>query len=150
MSRILVTGGAGFIGSNFIRMVLEEHPDSFVVNLDKLTYAGNLESLAGFLDHDSHHFIRGDICDGKLVEKVIDHYQIDTIVNFAAESHVDRSIAGAKVFIETNVAGTLSLLEAARDKDRPETRIWDGLCRSLPMRCTARWGLRASSPSRPP
>jgi len=116
MRTILVTGGAGFIGSNFVRMVLSEHNDCFVVNLDKLTYAGNLENLAGFLDHPNHKFIKGDICDGALVEKLIDEYQIDAIINFAAESHVDRSITEAKVFIETNVTGTLTLLEAARDK----------------------------------
>jgi dTDP-glucose 4,6-dehydratase len=116
MRRILVTGGAGFIGSNFVRMVLSEQKDCFVVNLDKLTYAGNLENLAGFENHPSHKFIKGDICDGPLVEKIIDEYRIDTIINFAAESHVDRSIAGPKVFIETNIKGTLTLLEAARDK----------------------------------
>ncbi len=116
MRRILVTGGAGFIGSNFVRMVLSEHPDCFIANLDKLTYAGNLENLEGFLNHPNHKFIKGNICDGQLVEKIIDQYEIDTIINFAAESHVDRSITAPKVFIETNVTGTLTLLEAARDK----------------------------------
>jgi len=116
MKKILVTGGAGFIGSNFVRMVLAEHTDCFVVNLDKLTYAGNLENLEGFLDHPNHKFIKGDICDGTLVEKIIDEHQIDAIINFAAESHVDRSITEPKLFIETNVTGTLMLLEAARDK----------------------------------
>ncbi|MHC4741419.1 MAG: dTDP-glucose 4,6-dehydratase [Planctomycetota bacterium] len=117
MSRIMVTGGAGFIGSNFVRMVLTEHPDTFLVNLDALTYAGNLENLAGFLDNPNHKFVKGDICNGQLVAKVIDENGIDTIVNFAAESHVDRSITGAKIFIETNVTGTLTLLEAAREKN---------------------------------
>jgi dTDP-glucose 4,6-dehydratase len=116
MRKILVTGGAGFIGSNFVRMVLAEHPDCFIANLDKLTYAGNLENLEGFLNHPSHKFIKGNICDGRLVEKIIDEYKIDTIINFAAESHVDRSITAPKIFIETNVTGTLTLLEAARDK----------------------------------
>ncbi len=116
MRKILVTGGAGFIGSNFIRMVLSEHPDCFIANLDKLTYAGNLENLEGFLNHPNHKFIKGNICDGQLVEKIIDQYKIDTIINFAAESHVDRSITAPKIFIETNVTGTLTLLEAARDK----------------------------------
>jgi dTDP-glucose 4,6-dehydratase len=116
MRKILVTGGAGFIGSNFVRMVLSEHPDCFVVNLDKLTYAGNLENLAGFLDKPNHKFIKGDICDGKLIEKIIEENRIETIINFAAESHVDRSITAPKIFIETNVTGTLTLLEAARDK----------------------------------
>jgi len=117
MSRILVTGGAGFIGSNFVRMVLSEHPDCFVVNLDKLTYAGNLENLTGFENHPNHKFVKGDICDGALIEKIIDQHQVDVIINFAAESHVDRSISEPKVFIETNVTGTLTLLEAARDKN---------------------------------
>jgi dTDP-glucose 4,6-dehydratase len=116
MRKILVTGGAGFIGSNFVRMVLSEHPDCFIVNLDKLTYAGNLENLAGFLDHSNHKFIKGDICDGSLIEKIVDEFQLDTIINFAAESHVDRSISEPKIFIETNVTGTLTLLEVARDK----------------------------------
>ncbi len=116
MRKILVTGSAGFIGSNFVRMVLSEHPDCFVAGLDKLTYAGNLENLAGFLDKKNHKFIKGDICDGQLVEKIIEEHRIDTIINFAAESHVDRSITEPKVFIETNVTGTLTLLEVARDK----------------------------------
>jgi dTDP-glucose 4,6-dehydratase len=116
MRKLLVTGGAGFIGSNFVRMVLSEHTDCFIVNLDKLTYAGNLENLEGFQDHPGHKFIKGDICDGPSIVKIIDEYRIDTIVNFAAESHVDRSINEPKIFIETNVTGTLTLLEAARDK----------------------------------
>lgn len=116
MKRILITGGAGFIGSNFVRMVLAEHEDCFVVNLDKLTYAGNLENLEGFISHPNHKFLRGDICDGSLIEKIIEEHKIEAIINFAAESHVDRSITGPKIFIETNVTGTLTLLEAARDK----------------------------------
>lgn len=116
MRRLLVTGGAGFIGSNFVRMVLSEHPDCLVVNLDKLTYAGNLENLAEFLGRDNHVFVQGDICDGPLVERLIDEHRIDAIINFAAESHVDRSITGPKIFIDTNVGGTLTLLEAARDQ----------------------------------
>lgn len=117
MRRILITGGAGFIGSNFVRMVLSEHPETFVVNLDKLTYAGNLENLEEYLEHKNHKFIKGDICDGVLVEKLIEKYKTEVIINFAAESHVDRSITGPKIFIETNVKGTLTLLEAARDKN---------------------------------
>ena len=116
MRKLLVTGGAGFIGSNFVRMILSEHSDCFIVNLDKLTYAGNLENLKGFLKHTNHKFVKGDICDKDLVEKIIGQYQIDTIINFAAESHVDRSITGPKIFIETNVTGTLTLLEVARDR----------------------------------
>jgi dTDP-glucose 4,6-dehydratase len=117
MRNLLVTGGAGFIGSNFVRMALSEHPDCFIVNLDKLTYAGNLENLAGLENNLNHKFIKGDICDGALLEKLIDEYKIDVIINFAAESHVDRSINAPKIFIQTNVTGTLTLLEAARDKN---------------------------------
>ncbi|UCG48059.1 MAG: dTDP-glucose 4,6-dehydratase [Phycisphaerales bacterium] len=116
MRKILVTGGAGFIGSNFVRMVLAEHPECVVVNLDKLTYAGNLENLRGFLDHPNHKFVKGDICDGDLLARLIDEDRIDAIINFAAETHVDRSITGPKIFVETNVIGTLTLLEAAREK----------------------------------
>jgi len=115
--RLLVTGGAGFIASNFIRMVLSQHPEAFIVNLDKLTYAGNLENLGEYLKHPNHKFIKGDICDGTLIEKIIDEYKIEAILNFAAESHVDRSILAPKVFIETNITGTLTLLEATRDKN---------------------------------
>lgn len=116
MKSILVTGGAGFIGSNFVRMALEEHPDVRVVNLDKLTYAGNLQNLADVQDRPQYVFVHGDICDDPLIERLLVEHKIDTIVNFAAESHVDRSITGPKIFIETNVTGTLTLLQAARDK----------------------------------
>ncbi len=113
---ILVTGGAGFIGSNFVRMVLDEHSDCFVVNLDSLTYAGNLENLAGYMENPNHKFVKGDICDGPLVASLIDDHKIDAIVNFAAESHVDRSLTNPGLFIDTNVTGTLTLLKAALDK----------------------------------
>ncbi len=116
MKKILVTGGAGFIGSNFIRLILAEQPDCFIVNLDKLTYAGNLENLEGFLKHPNHIFVKADINDGKTVEELIDKHKIEAIINFAAESHVDRSIIAPKIFIETNVTGTLTLLQAACDK----------------------------------
>ncbi len=116
MKNLLVTGGAGFIGSNFVRMVLAEHPEIHVVNLDKLTYAGNLENLADVQDCKQYEFVHGDILDGPLVERLFKERQIDVIVNFAAESHVDRSITGPKIFIETNVTGTLTLLQAARDR----------------------------------
>lgn len=111
---ILVTGGAGFIGSNFIRYVLAHEPHINIVNLDKLTYAGSLDHLKDLPASNRHHFIQGDICDAKLVQHLLAHHQIDTIVHFAAESHVDRSIAAPAAFIETNVLGTFTLLEAAR------------------------------------
>ena len=117
MRKIMVTGGAGFIGSKFVRMVLAEHEDCFVVNLDKLTYAGNCENLAGFMDNANHKFVKGDICDAALVAKLIDEYRIEAIINFAAESHVDRSLVEPGIFIQTNVTGTLTLLKAALDKN---------------------------------
>ena len=115
--RILVTGGAGFIGSNFVRIILDEHKDCFIVNLDKLTYAGNLRNLDGYMDNVNHKFVRGDICDGKTIDDIIKEHKIEAIVNFAAESHVDRSIVEPGVFIETNVTGTLTLLKAALDNE---------------------------------
>ena len=115
MTRMLVNGGAGFIGSNFIRFLLNDRSDTeIVVNLDKLTYAGNLENLKDIAGNPAYRFIRGDICDGELVSRILDEFNIDTVVHFAAESHVDRSISEGLSFVTTNVTGTCSLLEAAR------------------------------------
>ena len=111
--KILVTGGAGFIGSNFIRFYLSQHPGAQIVNFDKLTYAGNLQNLADIESQPNYRFVRGDICDAEAVERVLAEGFV-AIVHFAAESHVDRSIAGAREFIRTNVEGTWVLLEAAR------------------------------------
>ena len=111
--RLLVTGGAGFIGSNFIRHILERYSEYRVSNLDKLTYAGNLENLADLAGNPCYEFVHGDICDPVLVGNIMDR-GIDAIVNFAAESHVDRSILGAAEFVQTNVLGTLNLLDLAR------------------------------------
>jgi dTDP-glucose 4,6-dehydratase len=113
--KILVTGGAGFIGSAFVRRVLARRPDVHVVTLDKLTYAGNLENLASVRDNPRHRFVHGDIGDGPLVTALLRDHQIDTVVHFAAESHVDRSILSPTRAIETNVLGTASLLDAARE-----------------------------------
>lgn len=110
---ILVTGGAGFIGANFVLDWLAKN-DEPVVNLDKLTYAGNLESLASVADDSRHHFVRGDIGDSALVTRLLAEYQPRAVVNFAAESHVDRSIHGPADFIETNIQGTFRLLESVR------------------------------------
>ncbi len=112
--RLLVTGGCGFIGANFVRLVLEKFPHLRVVNLDKLTYAGNLKNLEGVEGNQQYRFVKGDICDRELVEQLFYDEQIDTVVHFAAESHVDRSITGPADFIQTNIVGTFSLLEAAR------------------------------------
>ncbi len=114
MKSILVTGGAGFIGSNFIRYVLETHPDVRIVNYDALTYAGNLENLADIAYDPRYVFVKADICDSAAVTDALAKFDIDTIVHFAAESHVDRSILGAAVFVQTNVMGTQVLLDAAK------------------------------------
>ena len=114
MRNLLITGGAGFIGSNFVHLVLEEYPDYRVVVLDKLTYAGNLDNLKGLDGNPRYAFVRGDICDAGAVEQVMQDREIDTIVNFAAESHVDRSLMEPGAFIQTDVFGTYVLLEAAR------------------------------------
>jgi dTDP-glucose 4,6-dehydratase len=114
LRNILVTGGAGFIGSNFVRYLLAKYPEYSVVVYDKLTYAGNLDNLLDVDDDPRYAFVRGDICDLPHVEEVIRQYRIDTVVNFAAESHVDRSIMDPDAFIKTDVYGTYVLLEAAR------------------------------------
>lgn len=114
MKNVLVTGGAGFIGSNFVHYILREDPDIQVINLDALTYAGSLENIKELPDPERHTFVHGDITDRHLVDEILRKYNIDTIVHFAAESHVDRSIVGPSQFIHTNVIGTFILLEAAR------------------------------------
>jgi dTDP-glucose 4,6-dehydratase len=112
--KILVTGGAGFIGSAFVRLLLTGDRDCKVTNLDKLTYAGNLENLAPIASDARYRFVQGDICDAKLVESLVTETQPDVIVHFAAESHVDRSIHSPAPVFETNLRGTFTLLEAAR------------------------------------
>ncbi len=114
MKNILITGGAGFIGSNFINHILTEREDYFIVNLDKLTYAGNLENLKKSERHKNYKFIKGDICVPELVNDIFEKFDIKYVINFAAESHVDRSILGAEIFYRTNVVGTSVLLEAAK------------------------------------
>jgi dTDP-glucose 4,6-dehydratase len=130
MKKILVTGGAGFIGSNFIRHLLSEDTGTQIVNLDALTYAGSERNLDGLPDPDRHLFVHGDICDACLIDTLLKTHHIDTIVHFAAETHVDRSILNPEKFVQTNVLGTFTLLEAARrvwlDEDRsdsPERRF---------------------------
>lgn len=114
MKKILVTGGAGFIGSNFINYTLKSRDDYFIVNLDKLTYAGNLENLKECESNKNYTFIKGDITNSELVNYIFEKYNIKYVINFAAESHVDRSISGSEVFFRTNVIGTNVLLEASR------------------------------------
>jgi dTDP-glucose 4,6-dehydratase len=114
MHNVLVTGGAGFIGSNFIRYLLQAEPEVQIINLDALTYAGSLENLRDLPDPSRHTFVHGDICNRDQVDSLLRAFQVDTVVHFAAETHVDRSILGPAQFIQTNVVGTFTLLDAAR------------------------------------
>jgi dTDP-glucose 4,6-dehydratase len=111
---VLVTGGCGFIGSNFIQLAADICPDWRIINLDLLTYAGNLKNLESCADNERYRFVKGDICDAELIGQLFAEEQIDTVVHFAAESHVDRSIVGPAAFIKTNIFGTFTLLDAAR------------------------------------
>lgn len=117
MAKLLVTGGAGFIGSNFIRYFLANHPEDSIINLDALTYAGNLASLRDVEQNSKYEFVQGDILDEELMDELVG--KCDRIVHFAAESHVDRSIVGPATFIETNIKGTFVLLESARKHKKP-------------------------------
>ena len=110
--RLLVTGGAGFIGSNFIRHIIKKYPQNEIINLDKLTYAGNLDNLKDIENNSNYTFVKGDICDRKIVNEL--SKDVEAIVNFAAQSHVDRSIIDALDFIKTNIDGTYNLLEATK------------------------------------
>ena len=114
MKKYLVTGAAGFIGANFLKYILNKHKDIFVVILDKLTYAGNLKNIENELKDKRVEFVKGDICNNELLENIFSKYDIDYVVNFAAESHVDRSIENPKLFLETNILGTQTLLDTAK------------------------------------
>jgi dTDP-glucose 4,6-dehydratase len=114
MRRIIVTGGCGFIGSNFIRQELQSSPELSIVNVDKLTYAGNLQNLADLQDNPRYQFAKGDICDKAFISSLLSANDIDAVVNFAAESHVDRSILDSSPFVQTNVVGTQTLLDCCR------------------------------------
>ncbi|HEX3074636.1 MAG TPA: GDP-mannose 4,6-dehydratase, partial [Ignavibacteriales bacterium] len=114
MKNVLVTGGAGFIGSNFINHILSKRDDLFIVNIDKLTYAGNLENLKESEGKPNYKFVKGDITNNEFVNFLFEKYKFNYVVNFAAETHVDRSILGSEVFFKTNVIGTNVLLEAAK------------------------------------
>lgn len=114
MKTYLVTGGAGFIGSNFIHYMLKKYSDIKIINVDKLTYAGNLENLKEIENHENYKFIRADICDKNAIESIFTQNSIDHVVNFAAESHVDRSIDNPEIFVKTNIEGTVNLLNVAR------------------------------------
>ena len=111
MKTYLVTGGAGFIGSNFVYYLLNKYDDIKIINVDKLTYAGKLENLKQIEEDERHIFVQADICDEANITQLFETYDIDYVVNFAAESHVDRSILHPEIFVETNVNGTVNLLE---------------------------------------
>lgn len=148
--RVLVTGGAGFIGSCFIRVLLAENPSARVMNLDKLTYAGNLENLADVAADSRYQFVRGDICDAELVDSLLSDWAPEILVNFAAESHVDRSIFAPDPVFRTNLGGTFTLLEASRRRGvkRFLQISTDEVYGSLaePLQATEEFPLRPSSP----
>ena len=152
MRTYLVTGGAGFIGSNYIHYMFKKYGDTIrIINVDKLTYAGNLENLEDIKDRENYTFIRADICDSEAIQKIFDENDIDRVVHFAAESHVDRSIRNPEVFVKTNVLGTLVMLNAAK----AAWELPDGTLRRVrnfsmypPMRCTAPWKKKESTSMR--
>ena len=153
MKTYLVTGCAGFIGSNFVHYMLEKYEDIRLVNLDKLTYAGNLENLQDIEDDARHIFVQGDICDKALVTDLIAKYDPDYVINFAAESHVDRSIKNPEIFVESNVLGTVNLLQCCKDAwYDAAAKTWKegkNTCRFPLTRSTAHWVPRAISWRRP-
>ena len=114
MEHILVTGGAGFIGSNFVPYFLESNSNSHLVNLDALTYAGNLDNLKEIENHERYTFVKGDICDRGLIESLFEKYDFKGVVHFAAESHVDNSITNPDAFMQTNIIGTFNLIDVAK------------------------------------
>ncbi len=137
MTTILLTGGAGFIGSNFVHFVLEHRPDYSIINLDALTYSGNLENLSDVEDNPRYRFVKGDICDPQVLGPLVD--EADAIVHMAAESHVDRSILDSSPFIRTNITGTQVLLDAVRRADNPGRFLYvstDEVYGSLPLEDT--------------
>ena len=138
MKKYLITGCAGFIGSNFVYYMLEKYQDILLVNLDALTYAGNLENLKGVEGDPRHVFVQGDICDKELVTGLFKKYDFDYVINFAAESHVDRSIANPEIFVQTNVMGTVNLLQRAKEA------WYNAEARYLRMRSTALWARTAT------
>lgn len=143
MRTYLVTGGAGFIGSNYIHYMFEKYDNEIrIINVDKLTYAGNLENLKDIENRDNYTFVKADICDSEAIMKIFEENDIDRVVHFAAESHVDRSIRNPEVFVKTNVLGTLVMLNAAKaawelpdGTFKPDKNFF--MC--LPMRFMALW-----------
>jgi len=139
MKTYLITGGAGFIGSNFIQYMLNKYSDIYIINYDKLTYAGNPENLKSIEKDSRYNFVQGDICDKEKLSELFDKHDIDYVVNFAAESHVDRSIKDPEIFIRTNVLGTVNLLNGAKADWSEEGK---SSFRCLLMKYMALWGIR--------
>ena len=147
MKTYLVTGAAGFIGANFIKYMLAKYSEIKIVVLDLLTYAGNLGTIAEDIDGERCEFVKGDICDRALTDGLFAKYQFDYVVNFAAESHVDRSIENPQLFLVTNILGTQNLLDSAR-KAWVTGKAATGSTKCLPMRCMVAWGPKAISMKR--
>lgn len=156
MKTYLITGAAGFIGANFIKYMLAKYPEIKIVVLDLLTYAGNLGTIAEDIDGERCEFVKGNICDRALTDELFAKYQFDYVVNFAAESHVDRSIENPQLFLVTNILGTQNLLDSARKAwvtgkaatGYPEWREVSVSTKCLPMRCMVAWGPKAISMKR--
>ncbi len=126
MQTYLVTGGAGFIGSNFVLYMLEKYPEIKIINVDKLTYAGNLENLKSIEGDERHVFVQADICDRDAISALFEKYDVDYVINFAAESHVDRSITNPEIFVKTNVEGTVNMLQCAKNAWYKDGKWLDG------------------------
>jgi dTDP-D-glucose 4,6-dehydratase len=144
MQRMLVTGGCGFIGSNFIRLELQTNPNLSIINVDKLTYAGNLENLADFQNDSRYQFARGDICDKEFINSLLKDGSVDAVVNFAAESHVDRSILDSSPFVQTILSARRTCWIAAASTRSSAT------CKSPPTKSMAAWVTTESSPKKRP
>ena len=152
MKTYLITGCAGFIGSNFVHYMLKKYPEILLVNLDKLTYAGNLENLKDVEGDPRHVFVQGDICDKELVEGLFQKYDFDYVINFAAESHVDRSIKNPRNFAEQRDGHRQPAAARRKHGMMPMPRLGKrarSICRCPPMRCTAHW-VRTATLWRPP
>ena len=138
MKKYLITGGCGFIGSNFIHFLFENELSSQIINLDKMTYAGNKDNLSSIEHDDNYHFIKGDICNKSIVRDILDKYNPDVLVHFAAESHVDRSIDGPVEFVNTNIVGTMNPINESNQwlkKLGSEKKIVLDLFIFLQMKC---------------
>ena len=147
MKTYLVTGGAGFIGSNFVIYMLSKYNDVRIVNVDALTYAGNLENLVSVENHPNYRFVQANICDAEAISKIFEEENIDYVVNFAAESHVDRSISDPEIFVKTNVLGTVNLLNLAKKAWQTENDTYRNGCKFLQVSTDEVYGLSVQTGS---